>query len=96
MRHVVHVRRSFDMGGQHFVLRVYPEFRPEERRWESFTSAERLVKRLAELGVAGMNNVARSFPDGGGVLDAVWTNVEVPQEALECFGKGVSYRRVAA
>ena len=96
MRYVVHIRRSFDMGGQHFVLRVYPEFRPEERRRESFTSAERLVKRLSELGIAGMDNAAKSFPEGGGVLDAVWTNVEVPPETLKSFGKGVGYPPVAA
>jgi hypothetical protein len=95
MRYVVQIRRSFDLGGQHFVLRVYPEFQPEKRRWESFTSAERLVERMSSLGVPGMNHAARSF-SGGGVLGAVWTNVEVPQETLEGFGKGVSYPPVAA
>lgn len=96
MRCVVHIRRSFDSGGQHFVLRVYPQFRPEMRERESFTSAERLVERLAELGVAGMNNAAMRFPEGGGVLDAVWTNVEVPQETLDGFGNGATHPRVAA
>lgn len=84
------------MSGQHFVVRVYPEFRPEERLSESFTSAERLVRRLAELGVPGMNDTEGGFSNGNGVLDAVWTNVEVPQETLECFGKGVRYEPLAA
>ena len=89
MRCVVHVRRSFDITGQHFVLRVYPEFRSEERRSENFTSTEMLVDRLASLGVEGLDP-ARSFP-GGGSLDAMWTNIEVPQVTLEGFGKGANY-----
>ena len=95
MRYVVQIRRSLDLGGLHFVLRLYPEFQPEKRLWESFTSAESLVERMASLGVPGMNNAAHNF-SGAGVLDAVWTNVEVPQETLETFGKGVSYPPIAA
>jgi len=89
MRCVVQVRRSFDMSGQHFVLRVYPQFRLEERRSESFTSTAALVERLAALGVPRMDP-GRSFPGGGGVLDAIWTSVEVPQETFEGFGNGGS------
>jgi hypothetical protein len=76
------------LSGQHFVLRVYPEFRPEERRSESYTSTVLLVNRLSELGVKGLDP-ARSFP-GCGSLDAMWTNVEVDKVMLERFGKGLN------
>ena len=85
MRCVVQVRRSFDMGGQHFVVRVYPQCRPEERRSESFTSTRMLVERLVALGVPRMEP-DKSFPNGGGILDAVWTSVDVPLEMLGSFG----------
>ena len=91
MRCVVHVRRSFDLAGQHFVLRVYPQFLPEERARESFTSAQRLVQRLADLGVAGIRDAEESFPKGVGSLDAIWTNVDVPTKTLEDFGRGMTY-----
>jgi hypothetical protein len=86
MRCVIHVRRSFDVSGQHFVLRVYPQFRLEERRAESFTDSKFLVERLAMLGVPKLDP-ARSFPDLGGALDAIWTNVSVPEETFESFGR---------
>jgi hypothetical protein len=86
MRCVVQLRRSFSVGGQHFVLRVYPQFRWEDRRSESFTSSELLVERLAALGVPRMDP-QKSFPRVGGTLDAVWTNVEVAEETLEGFGR---------
>lgn len=86
MRCVIQVRRSFDVGGEHFVLRLYPQFRPDERRVERFTSAPLLVERLAALGVPRMDPF-RSFPNLGGVLDAIWTNVEVPQRLFEIFGR---------
>jgi hypothetical protein len=86
MRCVVHLRRSFSVGGQHYVLRVYPQFQWEERRSESFVSSEALVERLALLGVPRMDP-KKSFPRVGGTLDAVWTNVEIPDETLEGFGK---------
>jgi hypothetical protein len=90
MRCVVHVRRSFDLCGQHFVLRLYPEFMTEKRRSESFTSAQSLVERLEALGVPRMDP-GRSFPDDvGGLLDAMWTNIEVPQNTFESFGKNGS------
>jgi len=79
------------MSGQHSVLRVYPDFRTEERRSESFTTTQMLVERLSALGVKGLDPV-RSFP-GTGSLDAMWTNVEVPQGTLEAFGKGPNYSR---
>jgi hypothetical protein len=82
------------MAGRHFVLRVYPQFRPEERRQESFTNSVLLVDRLVELGVPRMDP-ARSFPDGSGILDAAWTNVEVQQETLEGFGKGAGFHWAA-
>jgi hypothetical protein len=87
MRCVVHVRRSFDLSGQHYVLRLYPQFRWDERRAESFTNARGLVERLAVLGVPKMDP-GRSFPELGGVLDAVWTNIEVPRETFASFGRG--------
>jgi len=92
MRCVIQVRRSFDVSGQHFVLRVYPQYRPEERLAESFTNSRTLVERLAALGVPKMDPI-RSFPDLGGVLDAVWTNIEVPDGTYERFGRfgGRSY-----
>lgn len=86
MRCVIHVRRSFDFCGQHFVLRLYPQFLTDKRRCENFNSAQSLVERLAALGVPRMDP-DRSFPDVGGLLDAMWTNIEVPQETFERFGK---------
>jgi hypothetical protein len=88
MRCVIHVRRSFDLSGEHFVLRLYPQFRSEKRRAETFTSARSLVKRLTALGVPEMDPW-RSFPDLGGNLDAVWTNIDVPGETFEEFGRMV-------
>lgn len=92
MRCVIQVRRSFDVSGQHFVLRVYPQYRPEERLAESFTNSRALVERLTALGVPKMDPV-RSFPNLGGALDALWTNIDVPDEAYERFGRfgGRSY-----
>jgi hypothetical protein len=92
MRCVIQVRRSFDVSGQHFVLRVYPQYRSEERHAESFTNSRTLVERLATLGVPKMDPI-RSFPNLGGVLDAIWTNIEVPDGAYEKFGRfgGRSY-----
>jgi hypothetical protein len=86
MRCVIQVRRSFDIGGQHFVLRLYPQYHAEERRAESFTNTRTLVERLLALGVPKMDPV-RSFPNLGGVLDAVWTDIEVPQGTFERFGR---------
>jgi hypothetical protein len=73
------------MGGQHFVVRVYPQFRPEERRSESYTSTRTMVERLVALGVPRMDP-DKSFPDAGGILDAVWTSVDVPSETFTGFG----------
>ena len=86
MRCVIHVRRSFDLSGQHFVLRLYPQFRWHERRAESFTDAGSLVDRLADLGVARLDP-GRSFPNLGGALDAMWDNIEVPREMFDGFGR---------
>jgi hypothetical protein len=86
MRCVVHVRRSFDLSGQHYVLRLYPQFRWDERRAERFTSAGSLVERLEDLGVQRMDP-GRSFPNLGGILDAVWNNIDVPREIFESFGR---------
>jgi hypothetical protein len=86
MRCVVHLRRSFDLGGQHFVLRLFREFDWESRRSERFTSSLTLVERLASLGLPRMDP-GRCFPEKGGGLDAVWTNIEVPQAVLEDFGR---------
>ena len=58
----------------------------EERRAESFTNSRMLVERLAALGVPKMDPV-RSFPNLGGALDAVWTNIEVSEETFENFGR---------
>jgi hypothetical protein len=92
MRCVIQVRRSFDISGQHFVLRVYPQFRAEDRRAESFTSPVSLVERLGYLGVPRMDPV-QSFPNLGGALDAVWSNIEVPDGVFEDFGRfgGITY-----
>jgi hypothetical protein len=86
MRCVVHIRRSFDLSGQHFVLRLYPQFLWDERRAESFTSAKALVERLTALGVPRMDPV-RSFPNLGGILDAKWDNIDVPKETFDEFGR---------
>ncbi|MDP9050418.1 MAG: hypothetical protein M3O31_06785 [Acidobacteriota bacterium] len=90
MRCVIQVRRSFDISGQHFVVRVYPQFKAEDRRAESFTSAFLLVERLGYLGVPKMDPV-RSFPNLGGALDAIWSNVEVPEGVFENFGRFGGY-----
>ena len=86
MRCVIHVRRSFDLGGQHFVLRLFREFDWESRRSERFTSSRALVERLTSLGLPSMDP-QRCFPEAGGGLDAVWTNIEVPQDTLDGFGR---------
>jgi hypothetical protein len=86
MRCVIQVRRSFDLGGQHFVLRLFREFDWESRRAERFTSSRALVERLTVLGLPKMDPV-RCFPEKGEGLDATWTNVEVPQEMLDGFGR---------
>lgn len=86
MRCVIHVRRSFDLSGQHFVLRLYPQFRWHERRAENFTDAGSLVERLADLGVARLDP-GRSFPNLGGILDAMWNNIDVSRDTFESFGR---------
>jgi hypothetical protein len=76
MRCVVHVRKSLDFAGQHFVLRLFPLYASE---------------RLTEIGLPKAY-VAATFSNLNGDSDAMWTNVEVAQEDFEHFGKGVGRR----
>jgi hypothetical protein len=69
-------------------LRLYPQFRLEERRSETFTSPIPLVERLLTLGVSEMDP-GKSFPKLGGALDAMWSNVEIPRETFQSFGRAV-------
>jgi hypothetical protein len=100
MRCAIQVRRSFDIHGQYFVLRVFGEPDWENARLERFINSRALVERLVALGLPRMDPL-RCFPEKGGGLDAVWTDVEVPQEMLDGFGRGGGYvldggRQVAA
>jgi hypothetical protein len=95
MQCVVHVRKSFDFCGDHFVLRLFPHSAPGERRSESFTSVGAMLNRLLELGVSS-EYVKVEFARLGGMCDAVWTNIETPRAMFESFGGAGGHGSVAA
>jgi hypothetical protein len=89
MRCVVHVRKSFDFVGLHFVLRLFPLYASdseEQRLVETFTNEESLSRRLTDLGLP-KTYVGATFSNLNGDSDAMWTNVEIAQEIFEHFGK---------
>jgi hypothetical protein len=89
MRCVVHVRKSLDFAGQHFVLRLFPLYASdseEQRLVETFTSEESLSRRLMGIGLP-KTYVAATFSNLNSDSDAMWTNVEIAQGDFEHFGK---------
>ena len=90
MRCVVHVRKSLDFAGQHFVLRLFPLYESdsdEQRRLvETFTNEGSLSRRLTGIGLPRAY-VAATFSNLNDDSDAMWTNVDISQENFEQFGK---------
>lgn len=86
MRCIIHIRKSFDLTGEHFVLRLCPFDFERRRSKESFSSASSLSQRLIDMGFPKMHmhSTFCSLRDG---LDAIWTNVEIGQEVFASFGR---------
>jgi hypothetical protein len=87
MRCTVHIRKSFDYGGTHFVLRLFPSYCSEGgRKAETFTSEGTLARRLIEMGLPEVyaGRGLANLRVGG---DASWTNVEIAEEIFESFGR---------
>ena len=86
MRCIVHIRKSFDLTGEHFVLRLCPLDLEGRRSKESFSSAALLSQRLLDVGLPKMH-MQTTFSNLRNGLDAIWSNVEVGQETFINFGK---------
>ncbi len=88
MRCIVHIRKSLDYPGMHFVLRLLPlDSSPENgRKVETFTSEGTLLRRLIAMGLPEIYT-GRSFANLRAGLDAAWNDIEIPQETYERFGK---------
>jgi hypothetical protein len=89
MRCVVHIRKSVDYPGQHFVLRLFPLYTSdfEERRpVETFNTEESLSERLTGIGLPRAY-MAATFSNLYGGSDAMWTNIEIAQATFDQFGR---------
>jgi len=94
MRCTVHIRKSFDLGGKHFVIRLFPTFSREGRRKaETFTSEGRLALRLIEMGVPEIY-MGRGLANLRAGADAIWTDIEIAEDSYDAFGR--SGRTMAA
>lgn len=97
MRCIVHIRKSLDYAGMHFVLRLVPAYSPDQngRKVETFTSLGLLSRRLIEMGLPEIYT-GRSFANLRAGLDAAWNDVEIAQEMFDRFGKKGDRQPVAA
>jgi hypothetical protein len=97
MRCIVHIRKSLDYPGLHFVLRLLPHVDAEEnmRKAETFTSEGMLLRRLIGMGLPDIY-MGRSFANLRAGLDAAWNDVEIAQETFERFGRASERQPVAA
>jgi hypothetical protein len=88
MRCIVHIRKSLDYPGMHFVLRLLPvnPLAENGRRVETFTSEGTLLRRLIGMGLPQIY-MGRSFANLREGLDAAWNDVEIAQETFDRFGK---------
>ena len=88
MRCIVHIRKSLDYPGMHFVLRLLPHVHAAEtmRKVETFDSEGTLLQRLIGMGLPEIY-MGRSFANLRAGLDAAWNDVEIPQETFERFGR---------
>ena len=97
MRCIVHIRKSLDYPGLHFVLRLLPHVHAAEsmRKVETFTSEGALPRRLIGMGLPQIY-MGRSFANLRAGLDAAWNDVEISQETFDVFGRTSDRHRVAA
>jgi hypothetical protein len=81
MRCIVHIRKSLDYPGMHFVLRLLPAYASagNGRKVETFTSEGSLLRRLIGMGLPQIY-MGRGFANLRAGLDAAWNDVELPQE----------------
>jgi hypothetical protein len=88
MRCNVHIRKSLDFTGKHFVLRIFlGDSTTKEERWsESFKSEGSLIKRLLELEIPA-SKLDHSLSNLTSGLDVMWTNIEIVPSALGRMGK---------
>lgn len=86
MRCIVHIRKSLDYPGTHFVLRLVPAEAESGRRAETFTSLGLLSRKLIEMGLPEIY-MGRAFANLRAGLDAAWTDVEIAQETFDRFGR---------
>jgi hypothetical protein len=100
MRCIVHIRKSLDTAGTHFVLRLLPLYSSKSssgsvRKVETFNSEGRLSLRLIGMGLPTVY-LDRSFSNLREGLDAMWTDIEVAQEMFDGFGRVSDRPAVAA
>ena len=97
MKCTVHIRKSLDYPGIHFVLRLLPASFPlgGVRKVETFTSEGSLLRRLIEMGLPDIY-MGRSFANLRAGLDAAWTDVEIPEETFHQFGRKNEHQWAAA
>lgn len=88
MRCIVHIRKSLDTTGMHFVLRLLPVYSSAEegRKVETFTSEGSLSQRLIDMGLSDVY-MTRSFSNLRAGADATWTDIEIAQGTFDRFGK---------
>ena len=97
MRCIVHIRKSLDYPGMHFVLRLLPACTSpgNGRKVEAFTSEGTLLRRLMGMGLPQIY-LGKGFANLRAGLDAVWSDIEITLEEFERFGKTGDRPQVAA
>jgi hypothetical protein len=101
MRCIVHIRKSLDTAGTHFVLRLLPLYSSSKpssgalRKVETFNSEGRLSLRLIGMGLPTVY-LDRSFSNLREGLDAMWTDIEIAQGTFDGFGRISDRPSVAA
>jgi hypothetical protein len=88
MRCIVHIRKSLDYPGMHFVLRLLPLHSSlgSGRKVETFTSEGSLLRRLMGMGLPQIY-LGRGFTNLRSGLDAAWNDIEISQEEFDQFGR---------
>jgi len=96
MQCIVHMWRSKDREGKHFSLRLYPLYTAEKKRSvEEFPSEDSLSQRLTGIGFPKAH-MRTSLSNLRGGSDAMWTGIEIAQDAFDGFGKVGDQPLVAA
>jgi len=87
MQCIVHIRRSIDCEGKHFLLRIRPLYSVEQQRSvEAFRNERALSLRLTDIGFTeGSRRTSLTNLRSG--TDAMWSHMEIAQDVFEGFGQ---------